>query len=492
MITQESPAPAEGPWYSRLIGGARSMLGYDAVQSQDKRRQAPPTLKNEDVELDSLKRRQMVANTRDMLRNFAIASWALRKHLDFVSRFTFSSNTKTDFDLRFEELIAEQSEAGTCEVTGTMSLAQLVRTTELRSTADGDSGWVKLSSGQVQFVAGDRVRDGLGFPEADSIYHGVRIDRVGRALSYAVHRRTRWGGFQYEREIPAENMLWHAYREGAEQVRGISPFAPGLNSLQDVYEGYDYALQKAKISQLFGLVFTRDGLSQVQTLEQTEEEEAAEDDDSSRYGTVDATRGHFKLELEPGDKVDWLESKTPSVETMELLKSMIGVALKSLDIPLCFYDEGLTNFFGQRAALILYLESCKTKRQNLITNILAPWTRWQAQRWVLEGKLVLPAGATLRKLPFTWQPAGCPYWNPSQKVNADVQAIKAGLATFEDVYRERTGRDWFADMERLSEQYKHLQTLGLPIDPQLVPVILSSQKEGADNAFQAAFHATAI
>lgn len=488
MVDQSPEQPTR---WQKLWNSGRSMLGYDAVESQDKRRQAPPTLKSEDIELNTIGRRQMVSNARDMLRNFAIASWALRKHLDFVSRFTFSSNTKTDFDIQFEALMAEASEPGNCEVSGCMSLQQLTRMIEARAVADGDNLIVKMSDGRVQFIAGDRIRDGSAIPQnlLDQMYHGVRINRVGAHQSYMIHRRTRWGGFEFEREVPAANAFFHGYREGAEQVRGVTPFASGLNSLQDVYEGFDYALQKAKISQLFGLIFYRDAATQVETVEESEE---AEESDEPRY-TVNAERGHFKLEMEPGDKVDWLESKTPSVETMELLKTMIGVSLKSLDIPLCFYDESLTNFFGQRAALILYLESCKTKRQNLLTNWLNPYTRWKAQQWVLDGRLILPAGATVDTLPFTWQPAGCPYWNPSQEVNADVQAIKAGLGTFEDVYRERTGRDWFADMERLAEQYKHLQALGLPIDPQLVPIVMApTQNERADNAFAAAFHATAI
>lgn len=480
----------------RAWQSGRSMLGYDAVEATGRRRNAAATNRSEDLELDATKRRLMQSQSRDVLRNFALASWAVRKHLDFVSRFTFASNTKTDFDKQLEDLIAEASMPGAFEVTGMMSRDQAIRSIEARAVADGDCLFVKLSDGRVQFITSDRVRDGGPVVNVrdNNLFHGVRVNDVGRPQSFAIHRRLRWGSFQFEREVPAEHVFFHAYREGVDQVRGITPLSSGLNAMQDVYEGFDYALQKAKISQLFGLVFYRDGVNQVEGLKQTEDAEAAEEAEEgagTRYD-VDLRGGPFKLELEGSDRAEWMESKTPSVETMELLKTMIGVSLKSLDIPLCFYDEGLTNFFGQRAALILYLESCKTKRQNLRTNVLDPWTRWKISQWVIEGRLVLPAGLTVETVPFTWQPAGCPYWNPSQEVNADVQAIKAGLATFEDVYRERTGRDWFADMERLSEQYKHLQRLGLPIDPQLVPIVMSPQAQGSDNAFQAALASLSV
>ena len=106
-------------------------------------------------------------------------------------------------------------------------------------------------------------------------------------------------------------------------------------------------------------------------------------------------------------------------------------------------------------------------------NVLRPLTRWKITQWVAQGRLRLPANGDINKIPFAWHPAGVPYWNPSQEINADIQAIQAGLGNWEDIYLERTGRDWFADMLRLKEQQKFIADNEISLDPkvlQLVPV----------------------
>ena len=200
----------------------------------------------------------------------------------------------------------------------------------------------------------------------------------------------------------------------------------------------------------------------------------SEDEESTpaqpRY-QVEFGKGPFKVELEPGEDMKFLNDQSPHPNVFEFFKSTIGFALKALDIPLCFYDEGLTNFFGQRAALMLYLESCKTKRQNLRTNVLNPITRWKIVQWVAQGRLRLPANGDVTKIPFAWHPAGTPYWNPQQEINADLQAIQGGLGNWEDIYLERTGRDWYADMLRLKEQQDFLRDNGIQLDPKVIQLI---------------------
>jgi len=253
--------------------------------------------------------------------------------------------------------------------------------------------------------------------------------------------------------------------------------AAGLNDFVDAYEWQDLTKATAKLRTAFGMIVTSnavDGLgdhvvTQPAATDQTEEEAAA-NQGAAKY-EVDFGKGPFKLEMDPGEDMKFLTDTSPSANTFEFFKSTIGFALKALDIPLCFYDEGLTNFFGQRAALILYLESCKTKRRNLVMNVLRPLTIWKITQWIAQGRLRLPPNGDISKIPFAWHPAGVPYWNPSQEINADIQAIQSGLGNWEDIYLERTGRDWFADMLRLGEQQKFLITNDIKLDPKVLQLI---------------------
>ncbi|WP_373649022.1 phage portal protein [Schlesneria sp. DSM 10557] len=443
---------------------------------------ASPTIKSEDAELNQSKRDQLNAQANDALRNFAICRWAVGKHLDFVSRHSFICDTGDNrFDTDVQDLMDWYSnDPKNCDVMARHTLDRIVRMTEGRAVVEGDHLLLPLKSSHIQQVETDRLRSELGMALDGSEAHGVKLNKQGAATAYRIWKREVYGGYSNPQDYPANQVIYHGYwpTERSDQVRGIGLITAGLNDFCDAYEWVDLTKAAAKLRAAFGMIVTSkavDGLG-----DHTEIEEATPILDqfgnpvaceTTQKYEVEFGKGPFKLELDPGEDVKFLTDDSPSVQTFDFFKSTIGFALKSLDIPLCFYDEGLTNFFGQRAALILYLESCKTKRRNLVTNVLAPLTRWLIARWIAEGRLRLPAGANVSKIPFSWHPAGCPYWNPSQEINADIQAIGAGLGDWETIYLERTGRDWYRDMMRLKRQQQFLKENDISIDPKLIQMV---------------------
>lgn len=455
--------------------GSVSSFGYDAVDDIRKRRQASPNLRSEDMDLMQAQRQQLQAQARDCMRNFSIARWAVGKHLDFVSRFSFSCQTKTGFDNDLQRLMEEWSnEPNECDIMGRHTLDRIVRMTEARSVLDGDHLLLKLASGHIQQVESDRLRSVIGNGIEQLEIHGIKLNEFGKSLSYKIWKREIFGGYSEPVDVPADGVLFHGYfpNERADQVRGIGLITAGLNDFVDSYEWQDITKATAKLRTAFGIIISSNGPDGIGDHSVSEEPDDATStaQNAGKYD-VDLGKGPFKLEMDPGEDVKFLNDESPSQNTFEFFKSTIGFALKSLDIPLSFYDEGLTNFFGQRAALILYLESCKTKRKNLVMNVLRPLTRWKIVQWVAQGRLKLPANATIASIPFAWHPAGVPYWNPQQEINADVQAIQSGLGNWEDIYLERTGRDWFADMLRLKEQQRFLRDNDIALDPKVIQLI---------------------
>lgn len=440
-------------------GSKETKLGFDAAENRGRRRLARASTMTEDDELPHAKRRQLTSQARDIVRNYSIASWAIRKHLDFVSRFNFSSRTGGDFDTQLERLIARWSRPGNCEVTGRFSLFQLIRAIEARAVVDGDVFLLKLDNGMLQAIEGDRVLSPSG-GNIGGWTHGVKCDEQGRAISYAVHKRGLLGSLSLEREVSAANMLQHGYFDRIDQVRGISPLSSGLNALVDTYESVDYALAKAKVSQLFALTFYR--ASQDSAV-------AAEEDSDSEAGgyKVDFGRGPTLLDLEAGDRAEVMESKNPSSEFQAFMQAMVSIALKALDVPLCFYDESIANFSGNRAAAQLYTESSKGKRNNLCY-LLDEITRWKIASWVASGELSLPRGVSIDQLAWRWIAAGMPWWNPSQEVNADVQAVRSGFNTREDICQERRGRSFFDIADDLLSEQQYVQRIGLVLDDPLL------------------------
>lgn len=454
----------------------RSSFGYDAVEETTRRRQPPAGPRSEDVELLTSQRRQLVSQSRDMMRNFAIARWAIGKHLDFVARHTFSCQTKTSFDTEVQDLMEEWSlDPKLCDITARHTFPRIARMTEARAVLDGDHLLCPLKQGSIQQIESDRLASETGVSIDGSEVHGVMLDDYGRATGYKIWDRNVYGGYKNPQIIPAASVIFHAYypNERADQVRGIGLVTAGLNDFIDAYEWQGLTKATAKLRTAFAMIISSKSLDGIEQSVIDDDEQSDEDDahacaeSTGRYG-VELGKGPFKLELDPGDDAKFLTDMSPSTQTFEFFKSTIGFALKALDIPLCFYDEGLTNFFGQKAALTLYLESCKTKRQNLVHNVLRPITLWKITQWIAQGRLKLPPNGQINRIPFSWQAAGCPYWNPSQEINADIQSIQAGLGNWEDIYLERTGKDWYRDMARLKEQQQFLADNDIKLDPKVI------------------------
>lgn len=254
----------------RIFNWTLSSSTYDAVHAKNKRSAPTGILRSEDAELTPADRRKMLSASRSLHRNFTVAAWMIRKHLDYVSTFTFQARTGNDsLDDSLERLVRWWSQKGNFDVTGRFSRHQFTRLAEMRRTVDGDMGVMKLSSALLQAIEGDRIRTPYaGLPadySAADFTHGVRTNAAGKPLEYCICKRGATNdasgataNFEFERIVPARNLCHFGYFDRFDQVRGISPIAPAVNSLRDTYEGIDYALAKMKVAQLFGLVFYRE------------------------------------------------------------------------------------------------------------------------------------------------------------------------------------------------------------------------------------------
>jgi capsid protein len=441
--------------YARRRQQLLKKFGYDAIEDKS-RRQAPRTINaGEDEILPSWKRTKLTATSRDIQRNFTMAAWAVRKHLDYVSSFTFQSKSGyEEYDRRFEELMAWWSRAENCDAAGRHNLPRMVRLLEQCRVTDGDVLLVRLRDGTLQAVESDRIANPTNgkLPKgikADNLVQGVNVNRAGKPISYAVNRRVRTYGnsLEFERMVSARNAHLLGYFSRFDQVRGVSPLAPAINAYQDLYEGLTYALCKMKVAQMFGLVTYRDAQESLGNL--------SSDTNSDGNTEYDIKLGSapFHLDLEDGDKAEILESKTPAQETQNFASTMIGLALKSLDIPQSFAQENYSNYSGSRQALLQYELSAEMKRLDNVE--MLNWiTVWKRNFFIESGLLTPPSGVDFRGLRFDWVPRGIPWIDPLKEVKANVEAINAGIASRQMVTRS-TGHDFFdiADQLRQEEDY---------------------------------------
>ncbi|MDR1957598.1 MAG: phage portal protein [Planctomycetaceae bacterium] len=457
-------------------------FGYDAVAPDSRRPAIPSVLRSEDWELDPLRRRKAVAGSRDILRNFSLAKWAVNRHLDYVSRFTFKSSAgDLELDPKFaalltpdesqrlnnqiEEIIWQWGQPGNFEVTGRFSLAKFLRMAEAARVVDGDIGILKLADGRVQAVEGDRIRDEYGIPKDNGIVHGVRINDWQEPLAYRIFRRTPQGQFVFEREVPAENMILHGYFETFDQVRGISPVLSAVNSFRDIYEGFDAALIKAKLSQMMGIKYTNNGAFELSAEQKAEL--------TARRKQVLRDKSILMFDLLEGEDAEIMESSQPSNQFQDYMRLMIQVSIKALDLPYSMFDETKGTFYGNKAGLTMYIESCDSKRQDNI-HLLNQLTRFRLAYEIMEGRLRLPGGMTVNDIYFTWMPNGLPWWDAEKESKGLFSSILYGFSSPEEVCSklgknfEETTRQTVRNFKFMRDEYAKagipwaMPSLGMP------------------------------
>lgn len=449
-----------------------ALEGYDAVTDQGRRKSASSLLMSEDRVLDAAGRVQLVSTGRAVARNFTIAAWAIRKHLDYVSTFEFQSRSGDDaLDQRIEELMEWWERPENCDVAERHGLPRALRIAEERRTVDGDIFVLMLSDGRVQWIEGDRVRTpGFGAladgTDLSQFIHGVRTDENGKALQYCVCKRTKWGGFALDRVLDARWCIHHFYSDRFDQVRGISPLAGAINTFRDCYEGFDLALAKMKVAQLFGLVLYR---------QWSEAAGETSQDEEGKY-KVDFGKGPVQLDLDLEDKAEFLETHSPSTEFQSWAVQSVTSALKGLDIPYSFYDEAHTNYSGARQALQQYEQSAEIKRGDN-RRLLNRLRRWRLQKSVLDGVLELPGKMKVSDLQWEHISRGVPWIDPQSEINAKVAGIAAAITCRQDVCKE-DGRDFFDTARKLAAENKFLTDLGLPTELKPATQITASPREG--------------
>ena len=444
-----------------MLDKIKKMFGYEAAKTTNRRRAPLSDVKSEDEQLTIAERRALVSTTRNLRRNFALSAWMIRKHLDFVASHAFQSkNDNKLLDDKIETLIKWWSLKENFDISGKHNLSRAVRLWEAGRTIDGDIFIWKSKRGMTSAIEGDRIANPtfgriagkLTANELRKYRWGVKTDKAGRHVSYLLNNRKFDSSMlEFNRVMSARDIIQFAYWDRVDQVRGISPLASGINSMQDVHEAIGYALAKAKVSQLFALAITRAGPEPAGEVSEGTDADGEQDD--SKF-IVDFGKGPAIIQLSPDDEIKFIESMQPSSEFQTFLQSTIALSLKSLDIPFSFYDEKYTNYSGARQAMLMYFQSAREKQRD-VQELLNTLTHWRLTLWILAGIITLPTGMTISDLRWEWHPTGMPWIDPTKEVIGDQKAIESHLNSRQRITK-RMGNDWKEIEKELAEEQKIL------------------------------------
>jgi len=435
-------------------------FGYNAVADKNRRKRPVSRTEHEDEILDQWSRRKALATNRDQHRNLAWVAWACRVHLDYVSSFTFRATSENEeWNERLEELVREKSMKENCDVAGRHDFDQMMRIFEQCKVTDGDAGLMKIKGGLLQPIESDRIAkpEGGGAPRDDISDMGLVLDSFGRVKWYCLNTRDKYNTMRYDRMVNARNMIFDGYFTRFDQTRGISPLLSALNTNQDLAEAFEYTLIKTKFHAMLGMAITR---------QVTDDN----NDGFGPYGTDTATsssgstgtrynfemRPGLKLELDPGDGVDMLESKTPNEEFVPYTELMLRCALLAFDMPFSFFNSQQFSYNAGRQDTIRYIRSAKNK-QDKNRAVRDAVTKWWLREWLLDGSITLDEYNNAK---WHWQASGTPLIDPQKEVPAMTQMVALGVKSRTEFANEM-GMDFRETARLLKREEDLFEKLGV-------------------------------
>ena len=456
-------------------------LDYSAVQDKQRRQAPQTTVKHEEKILTPRKRSKINATSQDQMRNISLVAWMVRKHLDYVSKFHVSFRVAKNqgdtngiaLDNLVNRILNWHGRPQNLDISSRFGRDELFRMFELEKVVCGDAALLKLPDLKLQAIESDLIAKGQQAPEGVPS-SGVIVDKYGKPIQYAICNRGDSGiKHVHDRIVPASSVIFDAYwtRFGS-QFRGVSPLSTAINTVQDLYEAFEWNLIKAKMMALFGLAIMHDP-------EGTPEyggaggatDETADADDTATDSNLDLNpRAVNIMDMNPGERVQTIESATPSQEFVEGSKLFVRIAMLALDIPYTCFDSNGSSFSGRIADLNEYEVSVDWKRtkNRYVRKAYSDWliaTIWNDENspWNLR-QVAGAAGLGLRDVQesIEWIPSGSPWLDKLKQIQGDKQAIEIGEDNPIDAAR-RKGQDVFANIDKTARVFEYAKEKGVPL-----------------------------
>lgn len=436
---------------------------YNALNPKSRRRSTTHRVRPEDALLTDRRRQKLAANSLDVWRNMGLFAWAIRRTLDYCCLWDFQPRTGDDgLNQALKDLMARDMEPQQIDVYGRMDWDDMRRVAEAQKLLAGDCFFVKLANGTLQQIEGSFCCNPHDKKEKEQWVNGAKLSG-GRVVAWNFAEEDLQGNTKH-RSVRAGNVWQHCQFEGRpNQIRPQSPVVAALNEFRDVDETFDHMRAKVKLDQMFGLAFGRKADAEAMGEPLDDEENTDKPEGAPRV--VDFGDGPAVFDLDEGEEVTSIQSQNPASNTQDFLKLCVQIALKSLDLPFNFFDEAYTNFFGSRAAWLLFERACYARRktQDRLHKNMTVWRLW---RWVLPpnaggtGELVLPSGMMVQDVKFRWVPRGIAWWRPAEELDTALRSVAAGLKSMQDVCDEHGLGDYRENVREILAEREELSRMG--------------------------------
>jgi len=321
-----------------------------------------------------------------------------------------------------------------------------------------------LSSTHDNYGAG-----GIGMsadPGVKETRQGIEYEKqTGRVTGYWF-RDPNYGG--NEVYVPSSQVLHGFETLRPQQLRGISPFAPGVLIAHDLSDYMDAEIDAAKLAAKY--------MAFVKTPDPVQRQAYLAVDGTSAAGTsqkIEEMENAIIEYLRPGEDITLSQNNRPGTTFhpfVRLLLTMLSITTGAPYELISGDYQGL-NFSTGRIVRNDFAQQLRPIASRHIRQFAMPAVKEAIDIAVLSGKLILPGywQNPHRYLECEWQPPGMDAIDPLREAKSQIEAISYGLKSPQEVARER-GKDLEDIYEEIQAAKEMAKDMGLTFEAANKPV----------------------
>lgn len=391
-----------------------------------------------------------------------------------------------DLNKKIEKAWAKWSEPENADIRGISNFYELQEMALRRMVYDGEILVNKTSQGSylplsIQLIEAENIGAVSITNGKNNIINGVEVTEHGRPVAYHVSQTDPMGLRSFDTVRLSTDQAFLLFKpKRPSQIRGISLLALVLRRIHDIDEYMDADLIAARVAACFSVFVTSQNSAR---------QSAILPRDKKGRPNITMAPGMVR-HLSPGESIEFADPKRNAGTASEYSATQTRRIASGLGMSADIVARNISgNFSAARQNL---LEDQKTFRQVqkfVITHFCMPIWKAFIDALYLAGEL--PSDYLANKDKYqevAWLAPGWSWIDPVKEVNANKEAIKAGLTTLEDVCAS-SGRDWEEVLEQRKLEQDRAKELGVLIDysSELQPLMdpdsdnnVQQSQEGAD------------
>jgi lambda family phage portal protein len=448
------------------------MRNYDV--GDDSRLNAKWRVANSSGEFADRSSRDIVrARARDLERNSdmmngVISAWVR----NIIGRGRILQVQTEDIELnnQISELWKRWCKARNCDVTGSQTFNQILRTAVRRKKVDGGVLFVKRYTDygmvpfQLQMLEVDELDVNQYEPKykGNKVIGGVEYTKYNRPVGY-YFRTYSLDGIELLKNpvfVEAKDVIFYFSKTRFSQVREMSEQAPIMKRIRDANEFITAVSIKERIMACLS-VFIKRTLPQVGGLGRSSNGNA---NGSKKQSYAEKTlEPGMMMELNSGDEIQVVNPTGQAMDAsshVRMHQRLIGAG-SGLSYEATSRDVSQTNYSSSRLAIIEDGETFSEDNES-IEAIMDEVYETFVISCVLAGLLSIKDFWENKEKYFThkWIKAPKPWIDPAKEANANKTAVETGEKTFIDLCAEN-GKDWRQSIDDIAAANKYAAEKGV-------------------------------